>query len=265
MTLLDRLPADLELPGPTARQIHRTHRDLRGQTEGVGGCRTMRGNDLAFGARNRLHHVLDRRRPLAEARLHGPHIEPPSGPHQLPRLTSRERALSTAARVPRCSSSLADTEAPSGSFAACSRICSVSLCIDASLCQKYITIQGPVERWRFVERNIPRTQQDAWPGKHPASPSPCQRLWYSADMTRSEAIAIIEKALPTADDARLAAAAEILQEPAGESVLPRPLTMRELALIEQSKQDFAEGRSTSGEESRAYVEAALAARRGART
>jgi hypothetical protein len=83
-------------------------------------------------------------------------------------------------------------------------------------------------------------------------------------MTRTEAIAIIETALLTADDARLAAAAEILQQPAGDSVLPRPLTPRELALVEQSKQDFADGRSTSAAESRAYVEAALADRRAAR-
>jgi hypothetical protein len=83
-------------------------------------------------------------------------------------------------------------------------------------------------------------------------------------MTRTEAIAIIEKALPTADDARLAAAAEILQQPVGESVLPRPLTAREVAFVEHSKQDFAEGRSTSAAESRAYVGAALAERRAAR-
>ena len=58
-------------------------------------------------------------------------------------------------------------------------------------------------------------------------------------MTRTEAIAIIEKALPSADEATLAAAAELLQAAAGEpSVLPRALTARELALIEQSKDGF---------------------------
>ncbi len=55
-------------------------------------------------------------------------------------------------------------------------------------------------------------------------------------MTRTEAIAIIEKALVSADEATLTAAAELLQGAAGEpSVLPRALSARELALIAQSK------------------------------
>ena len=77
-------------------------------------------------------------------------------------------------------------------------------------------------------------------------------------MTRTEAIAIIEKALPVADDATLAAAAELLQSAqSDESVLPRALTARELDLIEQSKADFAAGRTYSIDEARAQSDAFL--------
>jgi hypothetical protein len=78
-------------------------------------------------------------------------------------------------------------------------------------------------------------------------------------MTRTEAIAIIERALPTADETTLAAAAALLQSAqADPSVLPRPLTSRELALIEQSKADFAAGRTMSSAEARASIDEALA-------
>ncbi|MEQ1716073.1 MAG: hypothetical protein ABL907_08840 [Hyphomicrobium sp.] len=79
-------------------------------------------------------------------------------------------------------------------------------------------------------------------------------------MTRTEAIAIIEKALPVADEATLAAAARLLQSAQAElSVLPRALTARELGLIAQSNADFAAGRTMTSAEARASIDEALAA------
>jgi hypothetical protein len=84
-------------------------------------------------------------------------------------------------------------------------------------------------------------------------------------MTRSEAIAIIEQSLPSADEATLNAAAELFQAARAElSVLPRMLTLRETALIEQSKEDFKAGRTYTVTEARAYVNEALARRRAQR-
>lgn len=78
-------------------------------------------------------------------------------------------------------------------------------------------------------------------------------------MTRTEAIAIIEKALPSADEATLAAVAEMLQSVAAEpSVLPRELTARERELIAESKADFEAGRTYTSAEVRAYLDEALA-------
>lgn len=79
-------------------------------------------------------------------------------------------------------------------------------------------------------------------------------------MTRTEAIAIIERALPIADETTLAAAAALLQSAQAEpSILPRLLTARELELIEQSKADFAAGRTMSSAEARASIDESLAA------
>jgi hypothetical protein len=79
-------------------------------------------------------------------------------------------------------------------------------------------------------------------------------------MTRTEAIAIIERALPIADEKALAAAATLLQSAQAElSSLPRRLTARELELIEQSKADFAAGRTMSSAEARASIDETLAA------
>ena len=84
-------------------------------------------------------------------------------------------------------------------------------------------------------------------------------------MTRKEAIAAINAQLATAPDETVRAIAKLLESASvEESVLPRPLTPRELALIEQSKADFAAGRTYSPEEAHAYVEARLAERRAAR-
>jgi hypothetical protein len=84
-------------------------------------------------------------------------------------------------------------------------------------------------------------------------------------MTRSEAIAIIEQSLPSADEVTLKAAAQLFQDARAEpSILPRALTPRETALIEQSKEDFKAGRTYTVTEARAYVDEALAHRRAQR-
>ena len=84
-------------------------------------------------------------------------------------------------------------------------------------------------------------------------------------MTGSEAIAVTEQSLPSADEATLDAAAELFHDArAGPSVLPRTLTLHETALIEQSKEDFKAGHTYTVTEARAYVDEALARRRAAR-
>ena len=97
-------------------------------------------------------------------------------------------------------------------------------------------------------------------------------------MTRTDAIVTITSLLEQADDATLQAAAAHLATLAGNpptlgdvlesfptgSTLPRDLTARELALIEQSKEDFRLGRTRSPEESRAWVDAELERRRSLR-
>ena len=94
-------------------------------------------------------------------------------------------------------------------------------------------------------------------------------------MTRSEAIATITRTLETVDDKTLEAAAahlssltgspltvgDLLESLPTDSVLPRALTERELALIEQSRDDFRRGRTRTHDESRAYVDAELERRR----
>lgn len=59
--------------------------------------------------------------------------------------------------------------------------------------------------------------------------------------------------------------ADMVRSLCGEPVPLRVLTPRELALIEQSKADFAAGRTLSSAEARARTDAFLAARRAART
>ena len=97
-------------------------------------------------------------------------------------------------------------------------------------------------------------------------------------MTRSEAIATINKHLEAADDTLLEAVAanlegrplptmtvgEALETFPSESVLPRPLTTKELALIEQAKSDFLLGRTHTLDESEAMLDAELDRRRGSR-
>jgi hypothetical protein len=86
-----------------------------------------------------------------------------------------------------------------------------------------------------------------------------KKLCYRQPMTRTEAIAMIQLALPTAAETTLAAAAALLHSAQpGPSILPRPLTARELELIERSKADFASGRTMSSAEARASINASLA-------
>ena len=93
-------------------------------------------------------------------------------------------------------------------------------------------------------------------------------------MTRTEAIAVITKHLEAADDRLLETVAahldgkplptmtvgEALETFPSDSVLPRPLTARELALIEQSKADFREGRTLTSDEMWSSLDDHLAAR-----
>ena len=76
-------------------------------------------------------------------------------------------------------------------------------------------------------------------------------------MTRTEAIAIINKKLADLDDEAVLTVADIVQDMDTASTLPRKLTARELELIEHSKADFREGRTYSIDEARARTDASL--------
>jgi hypothetical protein len=91
------------------------------------------------------------------------------------------------------------------------------------------------------------------------SSQPC----YHYGMTRAEAIATITAKLGALDDERLQAVVEIVDDIAANEAL-RPLTARELALLDQSKADFKEGRTLSLDEARARTDAYLAERRALR-
>jgi len=78
-------------------------------------------------------------------------------------------------------------------------------------------------------------------------------------MTRTEALASIAASLDTMEDEDVIEFAEKLASKA--SILPRELTDDELALIEQSREDFRLGRTMSLEEAEAETIAFLAERR----
>ena len=67
-------------------------------------------------------------------------------------------------------------------------------------------------------------------------------------MNREQALSAINAELAALDDDAVQAVADIVRAMATDSVLPRELTAEELALIEQSKEDFRQGRTYSPEE-----------------
>lgn len=83
-------------------------------------------------------------------------------------------------------------------------------------------------------------------------------------MTRTEAIAAITAKLASLDDGGVSTVADFIDGIATSQQPIRPLSPREMALVEQSKADFSAGRTYSQKESEAYVDAALAARRAGR-
>jgi len=80
-------------------------------------------------------------------------------------------------------------------------------------------------------------------------------------MTRIEAIAAINAKLSSLDDECVLTVVEIVNEIAATEVLPRSLSPRELALIEQSKEDFKTGRFLTPDDYRAEMGAFLLERR----
>ena len=84
--------------------------------------------------------------------------------------------------------------------------------------------------------------------------------WYCTGMTRTEAIAVINAKLATLDDERVQTAAAIIDDLAAGSNPVRALSPRELALLAQSKADFAAGRSYSHDEITAMLDERLALR-----
>ena len=83
-------------------------------------------------------------------------------------------------------------------------------------------------------------------------------------MNREEAIAIITSQLASLDDEEVQTVADMVTSMATEAldatdgILPRELTARELALIEQSKEDFRQGRTYSADEYRAEIDTFMA-------
>ena len=73
-------------------------------------------------------------------------------------------------------------------------------------------------------------------------------------MTRTEAIAVINAKLAALDDERVLAVASILDDIVAETDpgTVRQLTVREMALLDQSKEDFKAGRTFSVEDVRAH-------------
>ena len=84
-------------------------------------------------------------------------------------------------------------------------------------------------------------------------------------MTRQQAIDTITVQLASLDDEAVQDFAEMLEHSRSDSVLPRALTARELALIEQSRQDFRDGRTLSIDELERFLDAGLEQRRKQRT
>lgn len=71
-------------------------------------------------------------------------------------------------------------------------------------------------------------------------------------MTRAETIAEINAKLANIDDERVRTVAEIVDDIATGSASVRELTLRELALLEEVKADFAAGRTYTVDDVRAH-------------
>ncbi len=81
-------------------------------------------------------------------------------------------------------------------------------------------------------------------------------------MTRTEAIAIIEQLIPSADEATLAAAAQLFKRARADPDLPHPLTAEDFASIEQAREDFKADRTYTSQEVRSYLADRRAQRAG---
>ncbi len=79
-------------------------------------------------------------------------------------------------------------------------------------------------------------------------------------MSRTATLETITLKLESFDDERLAIVADIVQSLDSVDALVRPLSPREHALVDQSKRDFAEGRTLSHDEVVALLDKRLAAR-----
>jgi hypothetical protein len=79
-------------------------------------------------------------------------------------------------------------------------------------------------------------------------------------MTRAQALALINAKLASLDDEHVMTVAEIVESIDAADELPRELTARERALVEQAKEDFRAGRSFSLDEARALTDQFLAKR-----
>ena len=78
-------------------------------------------------------------------------------------------------------------------------------------------------------------------------------------MTRTEAIAVIYSKLASLDDEQVSTLAGIAEDMDAEANWPlRGLSRRELSLVEQSKADFAAGRTYSVDEVKAMLDDELA-------
>jgi hypothetical protein len=95
----------------------------------------------------------------------------------------------------------------------------------------------------------------------------CSRspICYFPGMTRQDIIAHITSQLADLDDEAVQVVAAMVANMAAPSPPIRDLTERELALIEEAKADFREGRTYSPEEALAYIDEQLAMRRARRS
>jgi hypothetical protein len=79
-------------------------------------------------------------------------------------------------------------------------------------------------------------------------------------MTRAQALALINAKLASLDDEHVMTVAEIVESIDAADELPRELTARERALVDQAKEDFRAGRSFSLDEARTLTDQFLAKR-----